>query len=341
MPQNTGSLFVGDVPLLDPNYGTNIYKIIHTDTPFQDSLKSTEKAPTQPHHSWEIEGFGFQPDMAVVQGADKTTGYGYYIGSVLQANCQINQSSGWKVTRTAQFSASATVSKQKQLGRQILKDAENMKLAREALYLSNQETVDAIGGTVPGRIRAAFVYAQPVVQSIYPIPTEFRPTTAMQLATSAFTEDAFNDAGYAAYKQVRGKVDLTGICGVNVKKNMVGFKYKSAIVSNAAQSTLHVNTDMTDDTHEVTCDIFVYSWGTVKTFLSPYLLWDLTAGMPTAYTDNSALFYNPMMWSEGWLRPLAPYPQIDNGGGPRGYHEEEGLIVCRNPQGTLSVVATA
>jgi hypothetical protein len=339
MPQNTGTLFVADVPLLDPNYGTNIYKLIYTDTPFQAGLKSTEKAPTQPHHSWEVEAFGNQGNMAVAQGVSKTSGWGNYVGSVLQSNCQINRSQGWIVTRTTQASASSTVSKQKQLGRQILKDAENMKLAREMLDLSTQETQDAVGSVTPGLLRAAFVWVQPTAQAIYPVPTEYRPTSAMQLSVSSFTEDQLQAAGYAAYSQIRGPVNLTGICGVSVKQNMVGFKYKSAIVNNAAQATLHVNTDQADKKHEVVCDIFVYPWGEITTYLSPYLAWDLTNAIPTAYTQTSAIFYNPSMWSEGWLRPLQPFPQIDNGEGPHGYHEEEGLIVCRNPQGTISCYA--
>jgi len=89
-------------------------------------------------------------------------------------------------------------------------------------------------------------------------------------------------------------------------------------------------------------DIFEYDGATLRTAWMPRLFCDHeAANMPTTdYTNTSGLFIDPTMWDLAFserVHHVDCSTQLDTGGGPRGYHEAELRLRCKNPMGQFTV----
>ena len=132
---------------------------------------------------------------------------------------------------------------------------------------------------------------------------------------------------------------LFGHVGLNLKQQMslYGIKVeKSDAVEDKRETVVQTGRKLS-----LMVDIFEYDGATVRTAWMPRLFCDHeTAGMPaTKYTNCSGLFLDMTMWDLAFAERVhnVDCSQLDTGAGPRGYHEAELRLRCKNPMGQFVV----
>lgn len=291
---------------------------------------------------WALEAFPTGGNPTVNEGADKTDGFGYEVPFTLKGMLQVARSAGWHVTKQSMRLAQAEWEKGNGRAKQQAADARNFWLQIEKMLLSMQEVRDYGGANVPRRTRCAPMWLSPNAHALHDVHASIRPTAA-QWYTGAFedySESEMKKQLYAAAIQRGEPVSLFGYVGLDLKARMSEFMFKVP------------KSDTVDDKREVSvanakklslmCDIFEYDGATVRTAWMPRLFCNHEAdNMPeTDYTNTSGLFIDPTMWDLAFserVHHVDCSTQLDTGGGPRGYHEAELRLRCKNPMGQFTV----
>lgn len=290
---------------------------------------------------WALEAFPTGGNPTVAEGADKTDGFGYEVPFTLKGMLQVARSAGWHVTKQSMRLAQAEWEKGNGRAKQQAADARNFWLQLEKMLLSMQEARDYAAG-VARRTRAAPTWLLPTAHAIHDIDASIRPTVA-QYYTGAFedyTEAEMKKQLLACSLQRGEPVSLFGHVGLELKTKMSTFPFivpKSEVVDDKREVSMPNAKKLS-----LMVDIFEYDGATVRTAWMPRLFCNHEAeNMPTTdYTNTSGLFIDPTMWDLAFserVHHVDCSTQLDTGGGPRGYHEAELRLRCKNPMGQFTV----
>lgn len=213
-----------------------------------------------------------------------------------------------------------------------------LKKAIERRLLSNEDCLEEGGGN-QDETRGALRWADTAAQTTYPVPSGFRPTSAMRYtgALASFTEPSL-EAMLKAIRSVRKvALELDYFVGEDLKAQIDGFLVNTPDVSN---HTVIRNINFDGKAGEISRAVgFVKtSFGNARIHLTDYLATDPDTGADTAYTPKSGLLVKLSEWEVRFAMEGRPalFDLPDLGGGPRGFARAELALICKNPQATGS-----
>jgi hypothetical protein len=244
---------------------------------------------------------------------------------------------GWKVSRIANLTASAGIPRLKEMGWQAMHDGINLEHMIERQLLSTMDTQEE-SGSDPFQSRGAFSWTDPTEQTgEFPVPANFRPASGCRHtgALSALTTDAFEALLGAAADQTFAPVDLFGLVGRRLKRAMTTWTTKVTV--SGEQVLQSYNANIAEKKLQQMVEFFQFDSGKVRTALSFFLACDSATGAETAYTSRSGLFLDMSKWDLAYLDAPAAYQMPHNSGGPRGYHDAVYILRCSMPAGQVSV----
>lgn len=298
-------------------------------------------APKNWTDEWALEAFPTGDNPTVAEGSDKTDGFGYEVPYTLKGMLQVARSAGWHVTKQSMRLAQAEWERGNGRAKQQAGDAKNFWLQLEKMLLSTQEARDYAAG-VSRRTRGAPSWLSPNAHAIHDVHVDVRPTAAQYYAGAfeAYTEAEMKKQLLASALQRGEPVSLFGYVGLELKTKMSTFPFIVPTV--AGMEDKRDVTLANSKKLSLMVDIFEYDGATVRTAWMPRLFCDNEkANMPaTDYTNTSGLFIDPAMWDLSFserVHHVDCSTQLDTGGGPRGYHEAELRLRCKNPMGQFTV----
>jgi hypothetical protein len=192
------------------------------------------------------------------------------------------------------------------------------------------------GNDTPNALRGAFLWLANGEQAVYPVPEAYRPASACAISSTLanLTETAFIAALEAAYKARRGKLDLDGFVGIELKGRMDNWTARDTEAGASAYPVRTFNQDAKNMAMIKTVDFYNFSAGQVRLHPSSHIRLD-AAGAATAYTHKSGLFLAMSMWHLGFMRNPGMKDLPDLGGGPRGFSDAIMDLECGNPLGQV------
>lgn len=217
-----------------------------------------------------------------------------------------------------------------------------VKLQMECRVGSNEECREGTG-EVGSETRGIFKWGLATAQNLHAVPDGFRPPAASYYSgtLAALSERAFIAMAQASFQQRKGARDMVGWVGIKLKQAFNDWqKYvedvdgKTVIgVYDAGNSSMKVMQRMVD--------ILNLDTGKITLQVSANLCIDADTGEDTAYTTRSGVFIDPARYSWGYSDAPTWNPLQDGGGGPRGFTEAEGALICDNPTGQMTALISA
>lgn len=315
--------------------------------------------PSNVYAEWDVAS-----PQVIVKGtltdeaSDKTEGFGSFQPCKLRNHSEQKRSAGWHVSRRAEAVEQADTADE--VAKQRVQDTENHVLDWESSLLADLDASDTPGSETS---RMSLNWLKPVAgasaygtgtfsqRSVDPIPAAVAVLPAQYYDGSVGTlsgatgEATFKAMLTACAKQVRGRLDLTQICGLGLKGIMSGWATNPVVAANAIAT--RINTIAADEKKLLgLVDFFQYDTGIVRSMLTFYANLSLADNVfqPGQFSDYSGIGINPKLWKIAWLRPIRHYDLDDKdvkGGGRRGYHESDGMLMPMTVQGQYAIVPTS
>jgi len=333
-------IYDADAVLRRLDIGDNIKMLDGRKNPFLRLLKVGGK-PKQMVWSWpgqvdEAKGFG-----GVMDGTDKTDGYGHTNRDEIEAAAMKMITEGWHVSDFKQETETHGV--KDEVAKQRADDYFNLSRQMEKQLVSTQAARKQ-HGQLPYQSGGVFWWlnpAQPAATTeikYLQVPEQYRCSalTRHSTALSLLTEAAFEAMLRTAMEEQNSPVDLTGYVGSALKLHMTNWMKKTAVSGEAA--TLMYNLNASEKELASTVDFFTFDAGSVRTFTAFNMAADEETGAKTDYSTRSGAFVDLSKWSIRYIRKPRHVPGVDNGGGPRGYHDVMYGLECEMPRGQVSVL---
>lgn len=334
------ALYTVDKPMQPVDYHSRVIDSVNVETPFL-SLLPNGPTPKAWKDEWGVKKFPVPKNPAAFEGMDKTSGWGSTVPYTLNGICEIMESEGWHITEESELLKAGYEQSLSPASEQQAADAINFSQSIERILLSAQEAQDHAQDT-KRLTRAVFSWLSSSAHTFQDVPVALRPTSAQcfTAALSTLDEAGFMTMLKAAYKQKKGKVNLMGYTGIDLKSKMSLFNYKVDITT-AIADTRRVAVEK--DRIALMVDTFAYDAGTVRTVVMNNLLADYTdSSLPdTSHSHESGAFLDLAMWRISWLMRINHRYNTNEGGGKRGYHKAIARLECLNPMGQLSITPEA
>jgi hypothetical protein len=326
-------IYEQDLPIKTQEVGTTIYNLKSAATPLTRLLKTGPQL-NEELSSWEVETYPDDSHAGTLDGTDKATltDYGHTDREKVEAHAQYMQSPGWHVSRRASRTMTPAT-KRNEKAHQAMRDAERFALMIEKRIGSDVDTRGESGGTASS-IRGMFSWLSATAQSNKPVPAAFRPPSAavFTAALSTLTPTTFEAMLAALSAQINSSVDLLMPCGLTLKRAMSLWLERDTSASATDKAIAQYSLSKSDKKLIQVCNRFEFDSGIVTNMTHFHLLTD-SNGAVTDYSTRSGLLLNLSMWDIAYLSKPTHYENPDLGGGPRGYHDVDFILRCRNPQG--------
>lgn len=339
-----GAFYTVDHALKIDDYYDKVIKAFRRNMKIQAILR---RGPTPVGWMQEVEVEGDTPayELGAVEGGDfDETGLAKRTNLVMQIQAQKFRSKrGYLVTRETKLLPGYTEKKgEAALARAIRKDAEEVARSIEFALGSAQEAVArGTSDSTVAKTRGMMSWLSTSTHSVQPIPSAIMPTIGISTKAALLTEAELKRALTAAAKQAGdGELQLTMLCGIDLKQAMSNFLGKAETVNGF--TNLIQRTEPKSRKIELICDEFTYDGVTLKSLvcntLNATLPNDNSAITQGAECFQSGVVIRPEFWSIDTLESLTAFDLPDRGGGPRGYHEAILRLACRNPVGQFAIV---
>ncbi len=326
-------MYEKDLPIKSQEVGTTIYNLKSAATPLTRLLKTGPQL-NEELSSWEVENYPEDPHGGTLDGTDKATlgDYSKTDREKIEAHAQYMQSPGWHVSRRASYTKTPA-NMRSEKAHQAKRDGERFALMIEKRIGSDVDTRSESGG-VPSSIRGMFSWLQSAAQANKPVPAAFRPPSAavFTAALSTLTPTAFEAMLAAMASQINSSVDLLMPCGLTLKRTMSTWLERDTEAGATDKAIAQYGLSKSDKKLIQVCNRFEFDSGIVTNMTHFHLLTDAN-GAPTDYTSRSGLLLNLSMWDIAYLSKPTHHENPDLGGGPRGYHDADFILRCRNAQG--------
>jgi hypothetical protein len=213
-----------------------------------------------------------------------------------------------------------------------------VKMMMECRVGSNEECrVD--DGKVGSETRGIMRWGSPTAQTLHPVPEAYRPPADCYYTgtLAALTESKFISMCQASFQQRKGAKDMRGYVAIKLKQQ---FNNWQKYVENVTGMTVIGMYDQGSSSQKVLqrmVDILNMDTGRIDLMITANLCTDVDTGEDTDYTLRSGVFIDPSRYSWGYSDAPQWNPLTDGGGGPRGFTEAEGALICDNPTGQMTV----
>jgi hypothetical protein len=334
------ALYTVDKPMQPVDYHGKVIDSVNVETPFL-SLLPNGPVPKAWKDEWAVKKFPKAKNPAALEGQDKTSGWGNTVPHTLNGICEIMESEGWHLTEEAELLKAGYEQALSPASEQQAADAVNFAQSIERILLSAQEAQDHAADT-KRLTRGVFSWLSPSAHAFQDVPAALRPSAAQffTAALSTLDEAAFMTMLKAAYKQKKGKVNLMGYCGIDLKSKMSLFNYKVDITATLGDTR---QVQVEKDKIALMVDTFAYDAGTVRAIAMNNLACDLTSdSLPEGgHSHEAGAFLDLTMWRLSWLMRINHRYNTNEGGGKRGYHKAIARLECLNPMGQMAVLPDA
>lgn len=345
------AIYTVDQTLQVNDYYAKVIRAKKYDNVIQALLKRGEK-PEQWKQEIEVEDGTDAYSLGAPEGGDfDESGLAKRTNGYLEVQLEkFRTKRGFKVTDETALLPGYTEKKgEKQLARQIRRDAEELARSIDVALGSFQEAVArGTSDDTVAKTRGLMCWLQKnTAHDVQPIPEAFRPQcgiTCDVTSAAVFSEALFREELVkAALESGDGHLQLTGLCGLRLKSLMSGWLGKSETVS--GMDTVIRRTEPKGRKIELICDEFAYDGVSVRTIVCNHLgctignIGDkVRIGQKQFY---SGAFIRPEFWSIDTLLPMRIRKLENKGGGERGFHETILRLACRNPLSQFAVVHTS
>jgi hypothetical protein len=309
-----------------------VFNVRADETPFT-SMVPKRKRPLKKLTQWQVEDYPDPSHAGIMDGADVES-FESTPRVMLEGIAQKFRRP-WFVSDFADVTTVAGLPSGEK-GRQKAIAAIVLKLMIEARALSAEECSEDNGTDTPNATRGAFMWMSVSEQALRPVPAAYRPASACVYSSTlaALTETAFEACLAAAYKARRGKLDLDGFVGIELKQKFDNWTARDSEATTTNVPVRTFNQDSSKNAIIKVVDFFKFSTGTIRVHLSSHLRLGAN-GAASAYTHKSGLFIDRKMWALGFMRDPGMRELPDLGGGPRGYSDAIATLECHNPLGQV------
>ncbi len=209
--------------------------------------------------------------------------------------------------------------------------------------VGSAEACRADNGEVGSETRGMLRWGLPTAQSLHAVPEGFRPPSACYFTDplNELTETAFITMCQESFQQRKGAKDMRGYVAIKLKQV---FNDWQRYVENVTGKTVIGVYDAGKSSQKVLqrmVDILNMDTGRIDLMVTANLCTDVDTGEDTAYTTRSGVFIDPARYSWGYSDAPQWNKLEDKGGGPRGFTEAEGALICDNPTGQMTVYTNA
>ena len=328
-------MYEKDQPLKVQEVGDTIFAVESHETPMGRLIPRGSR-PAGTLSSWPVQEYPRRPFGGTFDGYDVDK-YNSTTREPLKVYAQWLLES-WLVSKLAELTQTHGVRPKTEKAKQAADALLLLKKKVERLLLSFQDTAPETGVKTPFLSRGMLRWLDNTAQGVEPVPAAFRPPAACVHKTelSNLTAAAFEDMVSAAAEQKMSPVDLFGVCGIKLKRQMSDWTQRGD-TDNDILPLQRFNLNAADKKLIRGVDRFEFDAGTVETALSWYIACDPATGKDTAYTPRSGLFVDLSMWELRYLQPIQSVVEPPKSGGPRGYHDTVLTIEAKNPLGQLLV----
>lgn len=342
------AIYTVDQTLQDNDYYSKVIRAKRYDNIIQSLFKRGPK-PEQWKQEIELEDATVPYSLGAPEGADfDESGLAKRVNGYLEVQLQkFRTKRGYKVTDETKELPGWTEKKgEKQLARQIRRDAEELAYSIDCTLGSFQEAVArGTSDETVAKTRGLMCWLQPnTAHSVQPIPEAYRPQcgiTGDVTSAAVFSEDKLKEQLLkAALESGDGHLQLVGLCGLKLKALMSTFIGKAETVN--GMDTILRRTEPKTRKIELICDEFGYDSVSLRTLVCNHLgctIGDagtkIRVGLKQHY---SGAFVRPEFWTIDTLVPMRQRTLENRGGGDRGYHEAILRLACRNPLSQFAIV---
>jgi len=344
-----GAIYTVDQTLQPNDYYAKVIRAKKYDNVIQSVIKRGP-VPEQWKQEIEVEDGTKAYSLGAKEGGDfDETGLTKRTNGYLEVQLEKFQSKrGFFVTDESQLLPGYTEKKgEKQLARQIRRDAEELALSIEYTLGSFQEAVArGTADDTVAKTRGIMCWLQKnTAHAVQPIPEGYRPSCGIScdVTGSDFSESIFRaELIKAALEGGDQYLQLTGLVGLKLKALMSNWLGKAETV-NGMDTVLRRSEPKTRKI-EMICDEFSYDGVSVRTLTCNHLGCTVgAAGNQIKCGDKqfySGAFIRPEFWTIDTLLAMRQRKLENRGGGERGFHEAILRLACRNPLCQFSVVHT-
>lgn len=201
---------------------------------------------------------------------------------------------------------------------QVLRDIEKSICSDNVAVLGN--------GTIANEFRGlgAWINNSPTADAVAAVPTDFKTPSASIIGdeagddTKELTEARFNDMLTSIFEQTGEQGDNVLVAGTSVRNAVIdGFTR----VQPANNATVFNQGDGTEVNYNV--EIFQGPYGIVK----------IISGNPKCLGAKRAYLLDPSLLGFAEAMSMGSTMLEDQGGGPRGYIDAMGTLLCKGPNG--------
>lgn len=226
-----------------------------------------------------------------------------------------------------------------ELARDIPKRLKEMARDMEVQFLGDADHRE--GDTTKGYLtRSVGSWLSTTAQTLYPVPSDFRPTSATvsTTATASVTEDVFRDIieGLGA---ATGTNQVTTVwCGPKLKRLFTNFTFllpSAAAVGYATQASgVNFQQDGKSGTINRTVNHYIGDFGELE-FRPSWFIAQLTSALAiqtgTAVQNYRGYFLHQKMWELRWNQKPTVYKPEFEGGSYKAAMDAICMLVCKSP----------
>lgn len=215
-----------------------------------------------------------------------------------------------------------------------------MKRSLEGRTLSAHDCVDEDDGDSGMETRGMYSWLSTTAQGTLPVPEGYRPGQSYNGTLAAFDEDELIAMSDAAYKERKGRKDMLGIVGIELKSKMDEWLSMRAD-EGSRHNVLSVNQNYNKEFIQCV-DRIVLSSATIDLMVSSFMLYsNEKESDETAGTHMSGLFICKDMWNLDFSRDIRVLQLENKGGGPRALLDAVWCLEGLNPLGQFAAQITS
>jgi len=311
------------------------------ETPVLGMLKEGKK-PAQVETNWSV----MRRDRGPIEGIPDNTPVGQTKHQNRRSLKAVSQwlRDPWGVSHFAELTESYGVADEVKF--QKAESLLRLRTSLERLFLSTQDCAREGGGAKPAKanlLRAIGRWLEATeanINSEYPIHSDVRVAAACNFngTLAEFTDTRLEAMLVAAAKQRLKPATLDFHVGTALKAHMDNWTQHDAHVTETNASLVRYNAQAKDKTFLKQVDFFSFSAGQIRSHQNFNIMWDLTTGEPSDYTDYSG--YGLDM-SNGWevrmMKKITHGDLPNDDSGPRGVWGLTLLLACLMPAGQIKV----
>lgn len=323
-------LTYGSLVGVKPDWANYITNVEERNTPFLDWLNEDKTPVKNVLYEYQAEKWRDPKANAHVDGKPWTVFQSVGEGrGELKARIQWLDGTGSISKLSEDVSDIAGIADQ--MAREIPKVEKEMFQDLEVAFCEDQEAQEDDGAAAGNKTRGIGKWVQSSAQSLYPVPSDFRPPAAScdTTATGSLTEDVIRGVLKSMADQCKGRKTVTGFVGPLLKQKFSGFQfYLPSSVATQASGTVF-NQDGKSRMITRAVDVYESDWGRLELEIS----WWLAALNGSALVQNyRGYFLHRNMWKVRWKQRPKYYKPEFKGGSYEFAMDMILMLVCLNPK---------